>query len=371
MKIVFDHQIFGWQKYGGISRYLCEIAKEMSNTLNQNVAIVCPFYVNAYLKNASKRLRILGLPIPIFPKFGRIFRAINFLFVWPTMHYLKPDIIHETYYALRRTGPKRSKVVLTVHDMIHERFSNQTIKSNLISREKFAAISRADHIICVSKQTRQDLIDILKVSPDKITVVYLGFSLNVASNNSIQVDKKHRPFLLYVGAREGYKNFNSLLKAYASSSELKLKFDLVCFGGKPFSKKEIAHMYELSLNVTQIKHVSGDDKVLAGYYKAAYAFIYPSLYEGFGIPPLEAMSFDCPVICSNSSSIPEVVGEAAEMFNPDDYKSIQFAIERVLHDDELRKSLVLRGRERVKKFSWNKCAQETLDVYRKLLEKDC
>ncbi len=117
----------------------------------------------------------------------------------------------------------------------------------------------------------------------------------------------------------------------------------------------------------RVHHVSGDDAVLAGYYRMASAFVYPSLYEGFGIPPLEAMSFDCPVVCSGVSSIPEVVGNAGEMFDPYDPDSIRMAIERVVSDDALRQTLIARGKERLKLFSWKRCAQETLDIYRRVL----
>jgi len=107
--------------------------------------------------------------------------------------------------------------------------------------------------------------------------------------------------------------------------------------------------------------------ILASYYKAASVFVYPSLYEGFGIPPLEAMSFDCPVVCSNVSSIPEVVGNAGEMFDPYDPDSLRMAIENVVDNDELRQTLIIRGRHRIQFFSWERCAQETLDVYRRVL----
>jgi glycosyltransferase involved in cell wall biosynthesis len=116
-----------------------------------------------------------------------------------------------------------------------------------------------------------------------------------------------------------------------------------------------------------VRQVSGDDNLLAGFYKAAKALVYPSLYEGFGIPPLEAMSFDCPVVCSNVSSIPEVVGDAGLMFDPYDIQSIKSALEKIVIDETLREDLINRGRARIKKFSWERCARETLDVYQKIL----
>ena len=157
-----------------------------------------------------------------------------------------------------------------------------------------------------------------------------------------------------------------MLQAYAASPKLSEDFDVICFGGGGFTADEINQFSGLGISGKRIHQLAGDDTVLAEHYRAASVFIYPSLYEGFGIPPLEAMSFDCPVVCSNVSSIPEVVGNAAEMFNPYEVDAIRLAIERVVTDDRLRQTLIERGRERIKVFSWERCARETLDVYRKV-----
>ena len=367
MKIIFDQQIFSWQEYGGISRYIYELALGLASNSNQNVTVVSPLYVNQYLKQAPKSLKLLGLPTKKIPRTGRILRAVNWAISWPIMRYMKPDIVHETYYSGKCIAPKGTKVVLTVYDMIHERFSEQFPVLDTTSKEKAIAVSRADHIICISEHTRQDLINLLGVNPAKTSVVHLGFSLTSDSNEGEPLEVPKRPFLLYVGARGGYKNFDGLLQAYAASPKLKSSYDLICFGGGVFTLKEKLQLQKLGLQTDSVYQVSGDDFILASYYKVASAFIYPSMYEGFGIPPLEAMSFNCPVICSNVSSIPEIVGNAGFMFDPSSTQSIQFAIEKVLGDSALRASLVAYGQERLKVFGWERCAQETLDVYRKVL----
>ena len=126
-------------------------------------------------------------------------------------------------------------------------------------------------------------------------------------------------------------------------------------------------MDRFGLSASQVQQIGGDDSVLADLYRTAHLFVYPSLYEGFGIPPLEAMSFDCPVVCSNSSSIPEVVGDAAVFFDPDSGESMGQALMKVASDVSLRQALVARGRERIKMFSWQRCAKQTIDVYRSVL----
>ncbi len=367
MKIVFDHKVFSWQQYGGISRYIYELAQGLATECRQDVAVVAPFYVNQYLKQAPKSLKVLGLPVKQIRRTGRILRAINWVMAWPIIRYLQPDIVHETYYSASRIAPKSTKVVLTVYDMIHERFSEQFSAFDSTIKDKAIAVARADHIICISEQTRQDLIEFLGVNPAKTSVVYLGFSLTSKPVTPQKIDSPTRPFLLYVGDRGGYKNFEGLLRAYAESTKLKNYFDLICFGGGAFTSKEISLFQQLDLAIDAVRQVSGNDAVLVSYYQAASVFVYPSLYEGFGIPPLEAMSFNCPVVSSNVSSIPEVVGNAALMFNPNETQSIKLAIEQVVGDSALREVLIARGQERIKQFSWERCAQETLDVYRKVL----
>jgi len=367
MKIVFDYKIFNGQQYGGVSRYIYELAQGLAIECRQDVAVVAPFYVNQYLKHAPKSLKVLGLPIKKIRRAGRILHAINWAVAWPIIKYLQPDIVHETYYSESHIAPKCAKVVLTVHDMIHERFSEQFSAFDATSKEKAIAVARADHIICVSEQTRRDLIEFLGVNPAKISVVYHGFSLTNKSVTQQKIDSQARPFLLYVGTRGGYKNFVGLLQGYAASVILKSDFDLICFGGGAFSNKEISMFQQLGLAINTVRQISGSDAVLAGHYQAASAFVCPSLYEGFGIPLLEAMSFNCPVVCSGVSSIPEVVGNAGLIFDPNDTQSIKLAIEQVVSDSALREVLVARGQERIKEFSWERCAQETLDVYRKIL----
>ena len=144
-------------------------------------------------------------------------------------------------------------------------------------------------------------------------------------------------------------------------------FIIVAFGGGSFSSSEIQLLKTLGIQEGQIIHVSGDDAKLANYYYNASAFIFPSLYEGFGLRVLEAMSLDCPVISSNTSSMPEVIGDAAEYFDPKSEEQIVHAIENVVFSETRRKELIMKGRKRHKRFTWKKCADETFEVYKQLL----
>ena len=366
MRIAFDHQIFGWQKYGGISRYALETAKWLTENHQNDVHIVSPFYVNEYLKRAKKNFHLWGMPVRPLPRTGRVLRSVNKSLSQPIIHHIKPDIIHETYYATKGLTYKSAKTVLTVHDMIHELYPNNFHPKDPTSREKKSAVQRADHIICISKNTQKDLIDIFNIAPEKTSVVYLGVAFP-SDNHAAKKEVLAAPYFLYVGLRGGYKNFKAALQAFALSSDLKTGYKFVCFGGGEFRKEELQLISDLGLNSNDVLHKSGSDELLACLYRGAAAFIYPSLYEGFGIPPLEAMSCGCPVICSDRSSIPEVVGDAGHYFNPTNPDDIKDAMETIVSNYALREQLKQKGVETVKNFTWEKCANETQKVYKKAL----
>ncbi|CEN55995.1 glycosyltransferase family 4 protein [Candidatus Methylopumilus turicensis] len=365
MKVAFDSQIFIGQVYGGISRYICEVASRISKKSQVEVKIVAPMHVNAYLNNLPKNI-LSCFHSPFSFNFLRLQqRAASMVLGDLMLRFMRPDIIHETYYFKYPLGSISASRVLTIHDMIHEKFESQFPYGDKTSKHKAAAAARADHIICVSESTKVDVINILGINPEKITVIHLGFDLMISPDSFVR--HYGRDYLLYVGKRGGYKNFLTMLEAYATSEILRSKYDLVCFGGGAFNDDELKAIHTLNLNPKNVIQMSGDDRYLANYYKNASAFVFPSLYEGFGIPPLEAMSYGCPVVCSNTSSIPEVVGDAGEYFDPYDKKDMQKAMEMVIKSSDLRNSLVTKGFLRLKEFSWEKCASATLNVYKSLI----
>lgn len=365
MKIAFDHQIFSMQEYGGISRYFVELANQLALMKETQVRVISPVYLNAYLASRSSEVQLMGIKVPVVKRTGRVYRAVNKALAKPLASLYCPDLVHETYYANQARTPKGCRLVLTVYDMIHERFPGNFPAHDTVAQDKLAAVRRADHVICISEHTRQDLISLHGVAKEKTSVIHLGFTLSHA--NAPVTPTRSRPFLLYVGSRAGYKNFSGLLEAYANSPDLLKTFQLIAFGGGVLTATELDLARRLGIPDGQLVQVPGGDEVLEGLYRHAAAFIYPSLYEGFGIPPLEAMNFDCPVVCSNTSSIPEVVGDAALMFDPTSSEQMGSAISAVVGDEPLRQSLIVRGRMRVKQFSWAQCAQQTMAVYQRVL----
>ena len=201
----------------------------------------------------------------------------------------------------------------------------------------------------------------LGVPEEKTSVVYLASSINEEhASDSVQFD---RPYLLYVGSRSGYKNFSTLLRAYAGAALLRDNFLLVCFGGGAFSAKELESQQKLGLSSEHVRYASGGDDILAGLYSKADVFVCPSIYEGFGIPPLEAMSMGCPVACSDSSSLPEVVGDAAKTFDPTNVEEIGAVLESIVASKEKQARMAELGRSRASFFTWKKCAEQTLAIY--------
>jgi glycosyltransferase involved in cell wall biosynthesis len=364
IRVAYDHQIFGWQKYGGISRYFYELARRVGDSEGFSASIVAPLYINGYLKEGGTN--VTGMHIPVIPKTRRIVSLANRLIGPALLKLGNPDLVHETYYQRASLLKMNCPTVITVYDMIHEKFKATFDSRDETTIAKRAAVNRADRVICISENTRADLIELFNPDPGKIKTIHLGFSLTTHAD-PVMAPSLPKPFFLYVGQRGGYKNFLTLVSAYAAALRVRADFDLVSFGGGPFSPEETQSIIAAGLDLDRVRHVGGDDALLCHLYRRATALIYPSLYEGFGIPPLEAMSLGCPVLCSDSSSIREVVGDAGLYFDPNAVDAIGNAMERAAHSEELRSQLIARGASRVKEFSYDRCASETIAVYRDAL----
>lgn len=396
MRIAFDHQAFCLQKTGGISRYYCRLAEQLQQyKLADEIGVFAPLYRNQYLRGLSKNL-VHGYSVNDYPaKTAGLLVKANGWLARSQIKEWKPDLVHETYFSLKRSASKSCPIVLTVFDMIPEleAIASQAKLGTCLTQRveldstKRAAVQRADHIICISEHTRGDLLKLYQVPAHKVSVVYLGceavtvqsalentsidINTNTSTNTSTDVltscARQSRTYLLYVGLREGYKNFKNLLQAIAQSPALMAEFDVLAFGGGTFTAAEQTLIERLGFKSKQVRQQSGNDAALNEAYQNAAAFVYPSAYEGFGLPPLEAMARNCPVISSNTSSMPEVIGGAGEYFDPQSLDSISSAIQSVVFSKERTQELIKLGSERVKIFTWQRCAQETHAIYQSVL----
>lgn len=367
MKVVYGHDVFTEQEYGGVTRYFSEIIKRI-NKSNFELEIVSGLYFNEYLRNLhlEDNYQIHGLAIKknlIANKYS--LRSINEVYQSFLLKGDKNAVYHQTYYS-PFSIKKNLNVVITVHDMLHEIFPEMFHGLNITSYAKKKSCNRAEKIIAVSHSTKNDLINIFDIDPNKIDVIYHGSNFSENFNNS-EPYQNESPYLLFVGKRQGYKNFDVILKIFARSQLMLKNFQLICFGGGDFTREETQKIEEYKLH-NIVHHKSGSDSILAQYYLGARALIYPSLYEGFGIPLLEAMSMHCPVICSNTSSLPEVAADAAEYFDPKDTENIQSILEKILFDDQHLAQLSQQGFLRQQYFNWDRTAEQTLNLYRSLLD---
>ena len=368
MKIVYDYQIFCLQRYGGISRYFFELARNISKLKNSNhkVNIASIFYINNYLKKSSENFKIHGKKINLNSLFEKILTVPNKILSPCLISNLNPDILHHTYYIDQHDFLNfKGKRIITIHDLIDEKFPRKSLYSRTLRSFRAKAIKESDHIICISKNTQKDLIDIFNINEEKTSVIYHGIN-NSPKNTQKNLSKKKK-YILYVGNRGGHKNFNKLLEAFSFNKLVNQHYKLLAFGGGEFNNEETRLIKELNIPIKKIINLQGDDILLNSLYKSASLFIYPSIYEGFGMPPLEAMSHYCPVACSNTSAIPEIVGDAALLFDPLSKKSISESMQLVLFNSELSKKLVEKGREKIKNFTWEKCCINTLKTYKKVL----
>lgn len=360
MKIFYDHQVFNLQKYGGVSKYFLKLIENFSDNIDPS--IISLFHKNVYLAKTEKKKTLFQYKyqVPI------LYQAIKFLnnsYLNYNLRCNNPDIIHYTYFNEQNHYKTNAKKIVTEYDLIKEKFYSKHYLELIEFKKKL--YQDVDEIICISESTKQDLIEYYKINEKKITTIHLGVDNN-KNYNEKKIDIK--PYILFVGSRARYKNFFNFLRAYSLSNKINSHFDIICFGGNKFSAEEKKFMKDLQIPKNNIHYKEGNDYDLNFFYKKARMFIYPSLYEGFGLPILEAMNMSCPVACSKSSSFLEVGREAVLYFDPNSAESMKDTLEQTLFDDQKINEIKIKGLKNIKSFSWKDCAKKTEMIYKKVLE---
>lgn len=281
------------------------------------------------------------------------------------------DILHSPDFTLPPDLGKPS--VLTVHDLAFLRVPECAVPSlrEYLSKTVQRSARRATRIIAVSESTKRDVIELLGIPSERVVTVLEapGIKFRAAADPTaarLQVSGMgiRVPYILSVGTLEPRKNYARLFEAYSLLRGRGLTQRLVVAGGHGWLyEPALSRLAELNLEA-HVTIVKPSDEELVGLYRAADVFVYPSLYEGFGIPPLEAMASGVPVACSNSSSMPEIVGETAVLFDPTDVEAMAHAVQSILDDDDLRTQLRAAGLQRASTFTWRRAAEETMAVYR-------
>lgn len=363
IKVLYDYQIFLLQRWGGISRYFRQITDYFK--YRDDVDVILPlvrsqnYYFRDYCRQNVRR-----------PFMHDAFFNSVALYKEYIAHRINKDeinILHPTYYyptylkLWPRSWRRQTKIVITVHDLICEMFHPE-IEKRLDQRAH--TIMNADGIIVISETTKRDLLRVYpQLDPAKIETIYHGVSsASFDYKEKIEIDGD---YILFVGARGLYKNGEKYMRALGRIAKENSSLRFVFVGGGSFTKEEAQVLKEEGIT-TRTQQINASDAQLYYLYSQAKCFVFPSLYEGFGIPILEAFSCGCPVVLSNCSCFPEIAQDAAVYFDADSAEDMGKTIMKVVNDDCIRKELIENGYLRVKEFTIEKTAEKTLDFYRRI-----
>jgi len=364
VRILYDHQVFSLQNAGGASRYHYELMRYLADVPEIHSELFlgvtgCIYPFGDLLKH---RVRVTRLGSILKPGMARYVLNEFMGNIWSAKGRF--DIYHPTLY--RRMPLVRAKrLVVTHHDCVQERFPELFPNVKAIIREKRRLFAHADAIICVSESSRKDLLEFYAVDAAKTRVIHHGLSPlpRCARSEAELRTLAARQYLLFVGSRAPYKGFKGLLTAF-SATGLHRSMDLLVLGGGALTPSEVALADHLKISDSIVSLPSATDALLGEAYAAAMLFVYPSLYEGFGFPPLEAMAAGCPVLVSNTSSLPEICRTAPFYFAPQDQSSFQAALLHAIGDEKARHEAAERGKVVAAEYEWKTCGERTLALYR-------
>ncbi len=370
---------------GGIGRYVRELVRALA-ALDQETSYLL------FIAGPSDRFARPALP----PNFSLRFSPLSDRWLARLWHRLRLplpverftgplDLFHATDFVLPPTRPG-TRTLLTVHDLSFVRAPETATPAlrRYLNRVVPRSVARADHVLADSQATREDLIALYGAPAEKVTVLYSGVDARFIPRQEPGERGRLRtryglpdaPFILSVGTLQPRKNYVRLIRAFHRLTAMGVTWEgtpphLVIAGGRGWLFDAIFAEGE-RLGVADRVHFPGfiADEDLPALYRSASLFAFPSLYEGFGLPLLEAMACGVPVVASNASSLPEVVGEAGLLVEPTDVEGMARAMARLLSDRPLREALVRRGLDQARRFTWSKAAEQLVALYRRLLSDD-
>ncbi len=363
MRVLFDGQIFSLQPYGGVNRYFNNLIDGLPPRVQPS--IICTDCNESLPKTPSLKIHACSR-FAFRP--GRIALFTERQYFNAIANFSRADLIHATYYYMllgKSILKLRRPLIVTLYDLLHEIFPEEVDRDGHHRHAKRAILSAATKIICISERTRRDLVEFYPELESRALVIPLALQSGLA--NLASTDRPFSsPYFLHVGQRWSYKNFPVLLRAFhrVSRSFTEVKLLLT---GPTLTSGERESIASMNLTDRVVHYGEIGDEGLATLYRHSIALIYPSLYEGFGLPPLEAMSCGTTVICSSSSSMPEVVGDAAVLFDPRSVDELTSAMVKVYSSTSLRNDLALRGSRHVVRFNNENLVNATVRVYESAL----
>jgi glycosyltransferase involved in cell wall biosynthesis len=354
----------------GVGHYIHQLVHQFGKLSPQHEYFYYYGYFSKRVLTGGKRLHALKdflSKVPVVRTGLRGFRGTVAKY-----HSAKFDLYFEPNFI--PLDIRARNIVTTVHDFSFQLFPEAHPKDRIryFSKNFLGNVRRSAKIITDSDYTKLEAIDILRIPPDMITSIHLGVDhglFKIYPSDALEACRRDlglpEKFILFVGTREPRKNLGRLVHAYAELPDpMQSEFSLVLVGPRGWGESD-SRGKKLGSRVIVLDYL--DPQKLALAYNLASVLIYPSLYEGFGLPPLEAMACGCPVVVSRAASLPEVCGEAAYYVDPEDVSSIAEGTNRVLSEEALKKSLISNGLERAKLFSWEKTARKTLDVFEEVM----
>ncbi|MBE9111571.1 glycosyltransferase family 4 protein [Nodosilinea sp. LEGE 07298] len=335
----------------------------LKNWLRGNLALpeVLAVYDDIAVLPLPVRLLNLLAQVPRNPVLGQLEHRFG-----------QPDIYHGTNYAVYPC--RHSLRVMTIYDLSFLRYPEYvTAVVRTYGQRVRQCLSWSDLVVTISESSKRDIVELLNVPPERVWVTPLASRYAVdawgGSQGVAAVESDNRPYILFVSTLEPRKNVVRLIQAFDRlKTDRRIDHLLVLVGQKGWQFEPIFEAIAASPWQQHIRHLDYlSDTEVAYCYRNADVFAYPSLYEGFGLPVLEAMTLGCPVVTSNASSLPEVAGEAALLVDPTSVEDLAEALWRVIGDRALRQTMIDRGYQQATQFSWTRTAKSTLAAYRSLL----
>lgn len=361
IKVLFDHQIFSLQVYGGISRYFANIIKSLRK--QEDIKAIPGFiYSKNYYQLAPDR-SISGVLFKYLTRNKSDIYQKNAKYCKYLIKRNNFDVFHATYFDPYCLKHLEKPLVITIHDMIYERFPHFFSPDDPTPQQKRELARAADRIIAISETTKNDIIKFLNIEERKIKVIPHGIDADTPTYEII--DNLPERYILFVGSRGGYKNFLFLAEAFEKIAETDKTLHLVLTGGGPLTLEEREFLTSHQI-LSKTFQLSATDSQLNTLYKNAICFVFPSLYEGFGIPILEAFKNNCPVLLSYSSCFPEIAGDAALYFDPGSMPSLISKIHLLIEDEALKNQLINDGKLKLENYTLEKCLNATINVYKEL-----
>ncbi len=365
MKIFYDHYAFSYLKFGGISRYISELLKHIPKENWSTSTLVTN---NRHIQNSGLIKTAGFLPKMNFRGKERIMFNLNLPYTRYKLRTEEWDVFHATWFATPYLNDIKNKpVVVTIHDLIYDVFFKDKdipYKEKIINMGRKSA-ERADKVIAVSQHTKSDMVREWGIDEKKIEVIYHGVDKTPKSISSTRIIDN--PYIFFAGGgRSLNKNFEHLVEAFAILSNKYEDLRLVCSGSN-FSEAERQLIEHWKIQ-DKVLHFYATEQQMAQLYHDALMLVVPSYYEGFGMPILEAMIYDCPVVLSDTSCFPEIAGDAGIYFDPYNSEEMCTKMELLVEDESTRKQQTERGRQRLNQFSWEKCTEEHLNLYQSIIK---